>query len=226
MADISSEKMEQSRMIGQRTAIRAFVPNDPEDMERLQKIFQDPDVQRWMEGVKDMNADDIKRFSKRQGRKWGRGYQHEFVFAISGSPGFLRNSDEEGKVQGVVNIYRVFKEDKDALVEKGLFKDDEDIFEVSYARNPQARPGQVSSGLIQACFRLDLMLGNTERGEKPSLPIVAFVESENRNSVSVLEHSGFERIGWLDGDEVYRLNWEKAQSILHESADEEFVATF
>lgn len=221
MTDKISE-VEQSRMVGQRTSIRAFNPNDQGDMERLQKIIQSPDTQKWMDGVKGMDLYDIKKWSKRRGKKWGRGFQHECMFAVSGSPGYVSDS-EAWQIQGFINTYEVDEDDKKDLVEAGLFKENEDIFEVSYARNPQTKPGQVGSGLTQVCFRLNEMLGNSKSEETPSRPIIAFVDSNNINSVSVLKHSGFERIGRVDGNDVYKLNWLKAQSILHEEADKELV---
>jgi len=148
------QTIEQSRMIGRKSSIRAFDPKSRSDMLRLLEIIQSSGVQKWMDGVEGMNYEDVKAWAKKRGKKWGRGHQSECMFAISGSPEYLEKR-QVGKVQAFVNTYKVDKKDKESLIKKGIVKENEEIFEISYGKRPQAKPHQVAGGLIQVCFNLN-----------------------------------------------------------------------
>jgi hypothetical protein len=89
----------------------------------------------------------------------------------------------------------------------------------------------MASGLRQACLELSKSLVQTDDFKtnertsetKPSLEIIAYVATDNNNSIRVLEASAFERKTELrDGnleEYFYTLNWDKLHEIVQEKAD-------
>ncbi len=212
---------EQTHMVGQRASVRYFDPRDKEDIRRLLGIIRDSQVQKWVDGVEGMNKGDVVRWSRQRGKD----EQEECLFAVSGSSDFV-GDNEVGEVQAFVNTYLVGEELRGRMVGEGVVPENRNVVEVSYARNPRTKPGQVASGLVQVCFLLNEMMGHDREEVVPSLPIVAFVDEQNVGSIGVLERAGFVQAGEILYDQgdakknlVYRLDWERAQFILHEEAD-------
>ncbi|KKT39813.1 MAG: hypothetical protein UW29_C0008G0001, partial [Candidatus Collierbacteria bacterium GW2011_GWC2_44_13] len=93
---------ERFRIRGQKTSIRFFNHDNEEDIRRLLKIVQDKKVREWVEGIEDMDFDDVKEWAGQKGQNIG----DDCLFAIVGSREYVANN-EIGEVQGFVNTYEM-----------------------------------------------------------------------------------------------------------------------
>lgn len=210
-----NDDTEQFRIPGQKTSIRFFNHDNEEDIRRLLKIVQDKKVREWVEGIEDMDFDDVKEWAGQKGQNIG----DDCLFAIVGSREYVANN-EIGEVQGFVNTYEMPEELRIRMEKEGFLAPDNLVLEVSYARNPEAKGRQVASGLLQVCFQVNNMIGNGDES-RPTRQIFSFVDRKNFASIKVMEEAGFVLVGEIlyeveneDKDLVFKIDWEKAQSIL------------
>ncbi|MBI4009059.1 GNAT family N-acetyltransferase [Candidatus Roizmanbacteria bacterium] len=221
--DYSQNARRQEKVIGQKAAIRQIDPTDRRDMQRLRTIDRDPKVLRWMAG-EPLRDEDLMYDAK--------GLNEYKIFVISGSQS-LKDSNEIGELQGIITVRPDKNERVEELRRLNLISQNsiQPILEVSYAQYPNSANRQVASGLRQVCARISRI--NAEIAEKsefsPNILITAYSDSENIDSIRVLENSGFERKGTVnyDGEEnsVYVLNWQQLNKLLHEQGEMEFKET-
>ena len=198
-------------IVGENTALREINPADPIDLERYWETNQSV--------AAGLMVDDIETIDELIENASGNGPWIGYTFAISGIAG-----EETGEFQGFVQFT---PDPENALREKieqtGLFQFLREVvlWEISYARYPHARTGQVASAVRQGCVHL---LDQLDRDEYyPRVAIVGSVgPDENPGSVRVLASAGFEPLGslpeepaaiirYVDGaatlDSVWLLNW-------------------
>jgi RimJ/RimL family protein N-acetyltransferase len=191
---MNKNELKIKRYAGEKSAIRFFDSENREDMLRLRKIVDHPEVQEMMDSVAGMSKMDRLEWADEKG-VYGRYY----MFAVSGTKeNFPDNPSEVGQVQGFVYLYAGAEEKMIAsrMIRAGFIKkeevDDYKIFEISFAKLPKAQGGQISSAVRQACLelkRLDRMKKGT------GVFVFCFIDETNAGSMRVAEACGFERRG-------------------------------
>jgi hypothetical protein len=222
--------IDQTKYFGQPAAIRAFNPSDKMDVQRLFDTIHSPQSEQYLLEVSDMNMDDVRRWSGRRGQAHRK---QECMFAISGAAESVDTS-EVGEVQGFMNSYLLDEDLRQRSIEAGLMEDSEfPIFEISTGKKPGYPQGVIESGIIQACFQLNSMVDSLHQHETlPQLQIVAYIEPNNTDAIKLIERCGFDKRGSIKydvadpvEDNLYQINWEKAQQILHQAADPHVTST-
>lgn len=227
--DYSEKSREQTRMVGQKAAIRLIDTDDLVDMQRMDIIDKDKRVLEVMRGDP-MSAADLL--------EWAKGTKDQFLFAVGGSK--LVSRDEIGELQGWIQFHPEDVQRLQRMVADGIItkpNDDIPIFEISYAKLPEAPNKQIASGVRQAL----LMLAKEMERRDPTrtdvyrkdIFITAYVDPiKNQESVKVLEHCGFVKKGstlYEEGeereDDVYILDWAKLREIVDTEALEEMRGT-
>lgn len=208
---------EQWGTVGEKSAIREIDPTDRIDVQRVFDIDRQANVLKFMVG-------DPK--TERESIDWANLDVH--MFAVSGAEGVAK--DEQGELQGWIWFARDEKERLERAQDQGLLTlvEDAELLEVSFAKYDSASPGQISSGLRQACERIaGLRVSDEDNNFSPDTVITAYVSPQNTDSIHVLEASGFVPKGEIiydpaensEPDILYILDWYKLNSILHEKAD-------
>lgn len=178
------------------------------------------DVQDMMDSVAGMSKRDRYDWADEKG-VYGRYY----MFAVFGTRAIFGEDkkNEIGQVQGFVYLYAGGEEKRIALrlVRAGMIKKGEmaekKIFEISFAKLPGSRSGQIASGVRQACLELR-RLDRIKKGS--GVFVFCFVDEENTTSMRVVEAGGFERRGkhFYEADSkdmsaLYVLSYAKLQEI-------------
>lgn len=218
--------------------------NDPQDMQRVRRIEREaidsnPIFARGKNTDKKL-IDWVKRDGvqgKWENGEWKQTYPNEWPGIPLGVVGLDKvEQAEKGELIGWVQFYPPdANEERYAQYRKeGILPATPSplpMVEISYGKLPDAPSGHMASGLRQACLELSKSLVQTddfkqnERSSeiKPSLEIVAYVATDNINSIRVLEASAFERKTELHGGKLeeffYTLNWDKLHEIVQEKAD-------
>lgn len=182
------------RLPGERAAIRFFDSENKEDMVRLKKIIGHSEVRDRMDSVAGMSKRDMLDWADEKG-SYGRYY----LFAVSGTEEvFGVGSKQVGQVQGFVYLYAGSEERKivERLMKAGLIKRSEvgkkRVFEISFAKLPRTKKGQMGSAVRQACMELTRL--DRERGGTGAF-VFCFIDESNEGSIRVVEACGFERRG-------------------------------
>jgi len=191
---MNKNELKLRRYPGERSAIRFFDSGNREDMIRLRKIVDHPEVQEMMDSVAGMSKVDRYEWADEKG-VYGRYY----MFAVSGTKEiFPDNPSEIGQVQGFVYLYAGAEEKMIAnrMIRAGFIKkqevNDNKVFEISFAKLPKAPNGQISSAVRQACLELK-RLDRIKEGT--GVFVFCFIDEKNAGSMRVAEACGFERRG-------------------------------
>lgn len=183
---------------GERSNIRRFNVDDPEEVRRMFAIENDPGVSEFVEGLQ-ADEEDLKNF--------GRGSEDKLPVAIVGKPGYVE-SDEIDKLQGWVYFYPDEDERLERLKRAGIgaeWLEDRRVVEISYAKYPGAAKGQMSSGVRQA---VKVLLGECARyGVK--MVVVAYTDRINFDSKRLLMATGFIKVGDIE----YHLGADKKDDV-------------
>lgn len=182
------------RYPGERAAIRFFDSDRKEDMVRLRKIIDCKDVRDRMDSVARMSKRDMYDWADEKG-SYGRYY----LFAVSGTEEvFGESSKQIGEVQGFVYLYAGSEERKiiERIVKAGLIKKSRlgkrRVFEISFAKLPRTKKGQIGSAVRQACMELSRL--DKKKGGKGAF-VYCFIDESNDGSIRVVESCGFVRKG-------------------------------
>lgn len=208
---------EQGGTVGEKSAIREIDPTDRIDVQRIFDIDRRGAVKKFMVG---------KEKTEQESIDWANLDVH--MFAVSGSEGVPKS--EVGELQGWIWFARDKKERLERTQDQGLLTlaDGAELLEVSFAKYESAPPGQMASGLRQACDKVARLRVSEEDAKLiPDTIITAYVSPENIDSIHVLEASGFVAKGEIvydpaesgETDVLYVLDWNKLNGILHEKAD-------
>lgn len=167
----------------ERVRLRKLNPKNTEEMVRLKAIEDHEAVNKYMVG---------KMHTRSQFKWFAKGDSRHLTFALAGQRGHVTR-DEIGKLQGWIHVYN------DAGVRRNVQKllrrktlqahpQGKNVLEVSFAKYPPAKRGQVSSGLRQTCRWLRGQIGDA------NLQITAFTARDNVGSTRVLEAAGFKKL--------------------------------
>lgn len=172
---------------GERSNIRRFRVDDPDEVSRMVVIENDPGVMEFVEGLQ-ANEEDLKNF--------GRGDEERLPVAIAGKQGFV-DELEVDKLQGWVYFYPDEEERLERLKRSDMETDlinDRNVVEISYAKYPGAAKGQMSSGVRQAiktmyreCARYGVRMA-----------ITAYTDRVNFDSKRLLIATGFRKVGEIE----------------------------
>ena len=211
--------IEQKSIVGQHAAIREVNTSDPDEIRRLMEIDRSPGHIKWFNS----RPEDFTSMNETEMRDFVADPNHH-LYIVSGSSlhNEIRKRSEVGRLQGWVKV----NPDDDKRVEelrnqKIIPQNKLPVFEISYAKHPDAPSGQMASGVRQVCIegvKLNLVLD--PESNRPYMSIVAYVIDDergtNKESIQVLEASGFEEKRKVIYDEaasrpdrVFVLNWEK-----------------
>lgn len=199
-----------------RSAIRKINLHNPEEIQRISLIDKDQDVLRYMIGGP-LNHEEIIEFATESREK--------NLYAVVGSE--LVPPEEKNKMQGWIMVCQGREVSLRAVraLGKKVLKTQRPILEVSYAKYPNALPGQMANGLrlvllgIARGDGLDLLQSNYYHQRL----VTAYIDSDNLKSRHVAEAAGFawqeKRIFWnLENsprkDLVYILDWQKLRQKL------------
>lgn len=187
VVNFSKINIDGSYSSGERSNIRRIRVDDPEELERLRIIENDPETQKYIENLQTTDEGLIE---------FAKGTEKKLCVGIVGKDGFAKPAEVD-KLQGWVYFY---PEDEERFLRlrakktlSNSFKSDE-IFEISYAKLPGALPGQMSSGLRQAVK----VLRREGAKEKVQMILIAYTDKVNINSERLLQAVGFRRTGELE----------------------------
>lgn len=99
---------------------------------------------------------------------------------------------------------------------------------MSFAKYEEAPPGQMASGLRQACVAVGAIRVSGDPEElKPKLVVTAYTNPRNLKSARVLEAAGFVARGEVvydpgddpNPDTLYVLDWGRLNEIVHQKSD-------
>lgn len=221
--DYSQKPREQTLMQGQKAAVSFIDTQDKLDMLRMDIIDKDPKVLELMSDESEFGM------KGKELLKWAKGTRNQFLFAIRGSEKV--KPEEIGELQGWVQFMPDSEERLNKMKEKGFIETpakETTILEISYAKFPQAEKGQIASGVRQSLL---LLTGELERRDKRRTAaykrkplITAYVDPKgNKESVLVLEHCGFKKVGKMkyeetetDENDVYILDWQMLYQKLYQ----------
>ena len=226
-----AEERRQIKYFGETAAIRRIDFKDSIDMIRVRDIMDDPETQKFITDAKgSTNKDNIK---------WAQAHSNRFfVYSVSAS---VNESDpnERGELQGFVSIYS--GKDEKRLLKKMIEREsiDPDLassipYQVVYVSLPDARGKHLmASALRQVCAEMGKIDAQRRREKKftavsPDILVFGFVLPENFASTRILKEAGFtKRPGLIQNDkddprqsEIYQLDWQKLNKIMHERAEE------
>lgn len=208
---------EQIRYVGEKSAIRFFNPQDPEDLERMEKTLKDKAVAAFVEDIGNMTAGDIKNWLTRY-KDEKRTKDWEVCYVVSGSIGV--KPEEFGEIQGFVNLYP--EENYRKFLPK-KYKEAKQVVSISYGRYPEGKPGQISGAIRQACMEIDKLKGD--------MVIALLIEEENNAGIKTAEDACFDNYGAVIGtdeegkdekDVLFILNWNRLNTRLHTQAESYF----
>jgi hypothetical protein len=217
-------------IVGENAALRQINTSDPVDMDRYWETDRSIAAGLMVDDFE--TRDELKENAQINGRSLG------FTFAISGISG-----REVGELQGFVQFTSDRRDEfRRKIEETGLFGflRGVSIWEVSYAKYPQAAPRQVASAVRQACV---LLLRKIKGGGVyPRVAIIGCVgPDENPESLRVLASACFVPIGSTAEnprgiiqyeehakslDSVWLLNWNALGHKLRERAAPELERRF
>lgn len=170
--------------LGEKADIRRVNVEDPDEIQRLMRIENDPQVIEFMEGLQSTD-EDLKSF--------GTGDPDRLTIAISGKEGFV-DGDEVGKLQGWI----YFNPDEEERLTRlklngvgGEWIQTRQVTEISYAKYPGAAKGQMSSGLRQ----IIKILEEECRKYSEKLVVTAYTDKINFDSKRLLEAGNFVKVG-------------------------------
>ena len=216
IADYSNAPREQKRVAWEKAAERRIDPNDQKDIWRVWITDRATGVVEEMIGDPKTVAESINDARS-----------EPYLFAVSGSKGV--KNEEVGELQGWVWFQKDEAERLARLKQEGLIRDIEgdEALEVSFARYPNAAPGQMASGLRQALIKLAESRSQIGPSSEPDLTITAYASARNPDSQRVLERAGFVRRGMTvydseendQKDHFYVLDWEVLDAILRQEVD-------
>jgi len=223
--DIEPIKQEQLKYIGEKTALRFYNPQNPEDLIRMKSTLVDKGVKKFVEGIDNVSLKDIKNWLERYNDK-ERIKDWEVCYLVSGSSNV--KLEEFGEVQGFVNFYP--NEEYRYLLSEN-YKKTKQVVGISYARYPGAKPGQISGAIRQACIEINKLKGNIEDEEFPKMTIIAFVREDNNASIKTVEDACFKNDGLVvinndnkvERDFLYILDWKKLNDKLHAQVDDKIL---
>lgn len=187
----------------ERVLLRQLNIKNKEELARLKSIEAHDQTKKFMSG--EMHT--ISQFG------WfARGDRTHVTFALGGRKNYT-GLHESGRLQGWVHIYKCVGKHERRIKKCGVincksFK--KPVFEVSFAKYPGAKSGQVSSGVRQACQILGKAYG------KDAVVVTAYTDHENKPSKRVLVAAGFVKKGEFRyspkervKNEAFVLNWKK-----------------
>ncbi len=222
------KRIEQRRIVGQRSAIRRVNPMNRSDLDRLGVIDKSDGYIKWFNSI----PEDYVPLT-REGLTDLATTNDHVLYAVSGSVEDDRLSEKEkGRLQGWVKVKKDESSRVDQLIEQQLIinNPNQTILEISFAKLPDALNGQMASGVRQVCIEVAREDSDRFGTTDPSnIILVAYVIDDyrgtNENSLNVLTNSGFEEKGKvqydieaLKPDRVFVLSWEKLDNILKNKA--------
>lgn len=194
-----------------KSTIRKINPHDSEDMRRVTLIDKSSEVLKYMVG---------DPLDNKQLLEFVTDTKEKTLYAIVGSDRV--SPQERNKIQGWIMVYsgrEVTLRAVRALGERVL-KNQYSVLEVSYAKYPNALPGQMAHGLRQVLLEIarkdgvDLVKVNS--GDQRL--ITAYIDPDNVKSRHMAEAAGFvlqkKKVLWdpkefKKRDLVYLLDWQK-----------------
>lgn len=220
MKNMKKNELKLKRYQGEKAAVRFFDSGNKEDMSRLRKIVQHREVQERMDSVANMTRKDMFEWADEKGA-----YGRYYLFAVSGTKEvFGEEAEEVGQVQGFVYLYAGAEERKiiERMVRAKIIKsnlvNNNKIFEISFAKLPEAPGGQISSAVRQSCMELKRL---DKIKEGTGVFVFCFIDETNTGSMRVVEACGFERLGkhFYEEDSaemsaLYVLNHKKLMEIM------------
>ena len=188
---------------GEIVALRQLNPQDPEELKRLFEIEKHETTQKFMVGQ--MKEKDLLNW-------FSKGDKYHVTYAVIGKSGYVDES-EVSKIQGWVHVLRSIGR-HEGRVKEQVFINEADkkksLLEISFAKYPGAKSGQISSAVRQAVYFLGEELG------RENIVITAYTSKENIGSRHVLTAAGFIKVGVFkylpedkDDDLVFILDWNK-----------------
>jgi hypothetical protein len=196
--DFTKLKIGDSYGQDERSLIRRIRADDVEEMKRLRIIDSDPAVAEFVEGLLTTD-EELKNFAI--------GGEDRLTVGVVGKRGHV-DEVEVDKIQGWIYFSPDDKERLDRLKETGLLGrsfDGVSVTEVSYAKYPGAKSGQMSSGLRQVIKILKRKCATLNE----HLIVTAYTDEANVNSSRLLSAAGFQRIGNID----YHVGAEKSDEV-------------
>jgi hypothetical protein len=157
-------------------SIRKILPDNPFDFDRIRTIDRDPHVLRWMAGIPISDEELLDFITDKP---------DYFIYGIYGLEGYV-DPTEVNLLQGWVTIRQIAPEQLKMLSIANLSVP-ENTWEISYAKYPLAKSGQISDGISQAIIEF---LTNHQ-----SASIIAFIDAKNIASRTVIQKNHFINIG-------------------------------
>lgn len=220
----------QTRYLGETEAAIRFVDTeDREDIKRMMEIASNKTVQSFVDDLNEMTIEDIQKWADRHKSKDPEDW--EVLYVVSGSPEYVKE-EEVGEIQGFINCY-TNQETREEIEEfKALLPPIEpktQLVELSIAKVPYAKPGQISSAVRQVCFELNKLKGGKNEENEQNIPskmlIFVYVKNSNNAGQEVFKRACFENKGKVnlkgEEDDYYLLvlNWEKLNDSIHAKSD-------
>ncbi|MCX6727135.1 MAG: hypothetical protein NTY75_05040 [Candidatus Shapirobacteria bacterium] len=157
-------------------SIRKILSNNPIDFDRIRIIDRDPHVLCWMAGIP-ISDEELLDFITDK---------HDyFIYGISGLKGYV-DQTEVDQLQGWITFRSVASEQLKMLSLAHL-SIPENVWEISYAKYPPAKPGQISDGIGLAITEFLTY--------HQSSSIIAFTDPKNIASEIVIQKNNFINIG-------------------------------
>lgn len=228
----------QHGFVGEPAAIRRIHSEDKRDMRRIQKIQKTlPD------NLTDIDATEAELIEEAFDNQPGKERKREalYTFAVSGSEKALKN--EIGELQGWINVYK--DEYVENLQEQGKLEPVSNrnmVLNVAFASLPGSQPGQMASGLRQVCVQLsqidalraqqiEVARNRQSRKVAPEYVVTSYASSSEEETA--LTEAGFvnngpialtyKETGEVFNYNLYVLNWQNLNTIMHENADTELL---
>jgi len=183
MLPLNSLPYPQRTLNHERVRLRKLNIRKSEEIARLPAIEEHEPAKKYMVG---------RLHTDSQFKWFAKGDRRHITFGLSGKRGHV-TANEVGKLQGWIHIYNdvVLRRNIQKLLKRQSLKthpQGKNVLEVSFAKYPLAKGGQVSSGLRQTCRWL------TRHLKEPELKIAAFTAKDNVTSIRVLKAAGFRKL--------------------------------
>lgn len=159
-----------------RCSIRKISSDNPVDFDRIRTIDRDPHVLRWLVGIP-ISDDELLDFVTNK-----PGY---LIYGIFGLKDYV-DQTEINQLQGWITFRRIASEQLKMLSLAHLSVPNS-AWEISYAKYPPAKPGQISDGIGLAITEFIT--------HHQSSSIVAFIDPKNIASEIIIKKNSFLNIG-------------------------------
>ena len=194
-----------------KSTIRKINPTNPEDMRRVVLIDKNPKVLKYMVG-EPLHGKEFLEFITDT--------KDKTLYGVVGSG--LVPPEEKNKLQGWIMVYSGKEVTRRAIraLERRVMESHCSVLEISYAKYPNALPGQIANGLRQVLLEIarrdGIDLADNDFTYKRL--VTAYSDSGNIKSRHVLEAAGFvlqkKKTLWdpkesKKKDSVYLLDWQK-----------------